>query len=247
MSLLIDRFHKPLPTWIPNIKKDVRRKVESSPIIQGCARGDVSHVRALITGYWPFVDAFPKIIFRTLYSTKKYLLKPHFILTFGPLMLRGIHTMNAKVTKEIQSDEAAHRDLWIQTAAALGLTIKDLRNQKAIPEILHLNETVGEGTDFFIRYLRFVAVEMVAEEISRVLLASAPFSELVGESGQEWFHVHILHDLHEGMSHEELALRLAWIFYFIDHQSEEPQEKDVSRTIHEMVDLFDAVGKALSA
>ena len=162
-------------------------------------------------------------------------------------MLRGIHTMNAKVTKEIQSDEAAHRDLWIQTAAALGLTIKDLRNQKAIPEILHLNETVGEGTDFFIRYLRFVAVEMVAEEISRVLLASAPFSELVGESGQRWFHVHILHDLHEGMSHEELALRLAWIFYFIDHQSEEPQEKDVSHTIHEMADLFDAVGKALSA
>jgi hypothetical protein len=129
----------------------------------------------------------------------------------------------------MQRDGEDHRELWLKTAAILGLAPTDLA-QSAIPEVQLVTSFVAEDVDPFSMFLRFVGVEIVAESVSKDALSSDKFKLALRKEGLRWFEVHITH---EGMSHEELVFRLAQAF----HRGERMKEESHT-VIHHVVDLF---------
>jgi len=213
MGSLKKSFYRDLPLWISTIREEVTRKVEASPLIQGCARGDKRYIKSLIVGYWWFVDQFPESIARARHRVlEKTVRKPKKIITkFGATALIDVLAIHTETTLGMQKDEKNHRALWLQTARAIGLEKVDLEGVKPLHEVRKLHDLIYTETDFFKIFLQFVAVEMVAEELSKVLLASSHFKAIVKGDGLRWFQVHVEHS-DKGMSHEEMALRLAFVF-----------------------------------
>ena len=79
-------------------------------------------------------------------------------------------------------------------------------------------------------FLRFVGVEVVAESVSEDFLSSENFKSALGKEGLRWFEAHVIH---EGMSHEELAFKLAHALH-----REELTREESHAVIHHVVDLF---------
>ena len=129
----------------------------------------------------------------------------------------------------MQKDEEDHRQLWLKTAHVLGLTPTDLR-QPPTPEVRAVTSVIAEDVDPYMMFLRFVGVEMVAESVSKDFLSSEEFKSALGKEGLRWFEVHVTH---EGMSHEELAFRLARALH-----REELTREESHALIHHVVDLF---------
>ena len=69
---------------------------------------------------------------------------------------------------------------------------------------------VNAEADPFSLFIRLASIEIIAEAVSVEFLASKAFVSVLGEQGSEWFRVHAAHD--SGMTHEELELRLAFIY-----------------------------------
>ena len=86
-------------------------------------------------------------------------------------------------------------------------------------------------------FLRFVVVEIIAESVSVDFLSSEKFKSALGKEALGWFEVDVTH---EGMSHEELALRLARSL----HGGEVTRE-ETHALIRHVVDLFIAAAECL--
>jgi len=249
MRSLMDSFNQELPPWLEDIKKEVREKVKASPIIRGCAEGDRRSIQFLMSGYWLFVDEFPKSIAIARDRVVKDVIVNSIKLLgkFRVNVVSELLTLSMEVMGRMKSDEGDHRALWLKTAHSVGLQQDDLERQETLTEVITLNELVQEKTNFFTIFLRFVAVEMVAEEISRVLLESPPFKVEVNEDGLRWFKVHVIHDCHKGMTHEELAFRLAIALQTLfQGREKEFQKEEVRGIIMGAVDVFDNVGRKCS-
>src|SRR6266404_1442887 len=141
MNSLTDGFKQPIPAWVGEIKSEALRKFSLSSFSAMCRAGDVRLIRDLFRRFWPFVDAFPKIINRgSLHILKKELIK-----TFGLDMI-DLFRLGLNVLSHMQKDEEDHRQLWLKTANVLGITPADLR-QPPIPEIKRVTSVVAEGVD----------------------------------------------------------------------------------------------------
>ena len=207
MGTLTDRYSRPLPGWVYDIKERVKDKVINSIAAQACHEGNVPALRQLLIVFWPFVDEFPKIIRR---GCVKFIKRK---LTTDPGNaddLLSLLVLADKTLTLLEKDEEDHRELWVKAAEAVGLTYQDLE-QPPIPLVEKLTTEMETWTDPATMFLKFAAVEIMAEVASRHFLESQQFRQAVGTKGCEWFLAHMPHG-DEEESHETVAYRLAIAF-----------------------------------
>jgi hypothetical protein len=221
-----DRYSKPLPGWVSDIKEGVKHKVISSIASQACRDGNIPALRQLLIVFWPFVDEFPKIIRR---GCVKFI-KHELITDPGNADdLLSLLVLADKTLTLIERDEADHRELWIKAAEAVGLTYRDLE-QPPIPLVEKLITEMETWADPAAMFLRFAAVEIMAEVASWHFLESPQFRQAVGTKGSEWF---LAHTEHGDESHESLTYRLAFAF-----RESGITHEEASALIQPLIDLF---------
>ncbi len=189
-------------------------------------------VAGLILGLWPFVDEFPKSIIR---GASRLLVKSS-LPKDRRLLNVLLHRKSPQMLSGIRNDEENHRILWLQTGQALGLNYPLDFERPVLPQTQAWINEINNQTNLLAMFLRFAAVEMIAEAISIELLSSKAFSSVLGKRGCEWFRVHTDHE--PGMTHEELILRTA---FFVDKN---PTKEYVDSVIQRVVDLFITAGQA---
>ncbi len=227
MSSLTDRFHRPLSSWVGEIKGELRDKISKAEFVALCHKGDITAIESLTLGLWPFIDEFPRIINRGCLR----LCKPRLFHKFGFVKMLSLVRRSYEALTEIERDEKEHRRLWLYIGNALGLIHPSDYNRSTLPVVTAWIRGVDKPSDPFTMFLRFAAIEMSAEAVSKDLLTSDNFTSVLGKRGCHWFHVHVAH--HTGMTHEELALRLAFAFH-----EREPAKETCNQAIQEVVDLL---------
>ena len=205
METRTDRYSRPLPDWVDDIKGEVTDKVKRSIASKVCREGNIPALRQLVVIFWPFVDEFPKIV---RHGCVKFI-KHKLITDPGNAdELLSLLVLADKTLTLIERDETEHRALWIKTAEAVGLTDQDLE-RPPIPLVKKLTTEMKTWTDPAAMFLRFAAVEIIAEVVSWHFLESPQFRKAVGTKGLEWF---LAHTRHEDESHESLTYRFAIAF-----------------------------------
>lgn len=202
------------------IKRKSWRKLNSSPLMLRLMEADDVALRALLVGYWPFVDSFPRVIRLTYEATAQF-------SRYGRVLSGAL--------REMETDERNHRALWLRSTAAADIPESDLTQSQALPEVLRVTDAMVEREALWQRLLDFVAVEIVAEGLSVALLSSNRFCERLGKKGTAWFKVHALHPSDE-TTHEEIAYRAA--VALMPKDGAEAIADQVDRTIQETVDRF---------
>jgi hypothetical protein len=89
---------------------------------------------------------------------------------------------------------------------------------------------MGTWTDPAAMFMRFAAVEIMAEVASWHFLESQQFRQAVGTKGSEWF---LAHTEHGDESHESLTYRLAFAF-----RESGITHEEASTVIQSLIDLF---------
>ena len=226
MGTFTDRYSRPLPGWVDDIKEEVKDKVTRSIASQVCREGNIPALRQLLIIFWPFVDEFPKIIRR---GCVKFI-KHELITDPGNAHdLLSLLVLADKTLTLIERDEADHRELWIKAAEAVGLTHRDLE-QPPIPLVEQLITEMERWADPAAMFLRFAAVEIMAGVASWHFLESPQFRQAVGTKGSEWF---LAHTEHGDESHESLTYRLAIAF-----RESGITHEEASGLIQPLIDLF---------
>ena len=226
MGTFIDRYARPLPGWVSDVKEEAKKKVIHSIAAEACYEGNVPALRQLLIVFWPFVDEFPKIVRRGCVKFIKHQL----ITDPGHADdLLALLVLADKTLTLIEKDEEEHRVLWIKAAEAVGLTLQDLE-QPAIPPVKKLTTEVETWADPAAMFLQFAAVEILAEVASWHFLESQQFRKAVGTKGSEWF---LAHTPQGEESHEALAYRLAMAF-----RDSAITHEEASALIQPLIDLF---------
>ena len=226
METLTDRYSRPLPDWVHDIKEDVKDKVKGSIASKVCREGNIPALQQLLVTFWPFVDQFPKIVRRGCVKFIKHELLTH---PGNADDLLSLLVLADKTLTLIERDEAEHRALWIKAAGAVGLTQQDLE-RPPIPLVKKLVAKMEAWTDPAAMFLRFAAVEVIAEVASGHFLESHEFRKAVGTKGLEWF---LAHTKHEDESHESLTYRLAITF-----RERGVTQEEAGALIQPLADLF---------
>jgi pyrroloquinoline quinone (PQQ) biosynthesis protein C len=214
--------------WKARIKDEAYAKVLVSPLLRGCAQGG-DYPRALLGGFWYFVNEFPGII-RETYSNVPAAANEkirRFLRRSAPAL--------SGTLKGMEDDERAHRALWIRSASRVGLSEDQLQQRRVLPEVKSLTEAIRTEGHFARRLLYFVAVEIVAEGVARYLSQAPRFVELMGEEGMQWFTVHVVHP-DDATTHEAVAYNLSLSAKRIAH--EPTDEKSIDADIQRCVDWF---------
>jgi hypothetical protein len=221
--------------WRRPIKAEAARKVESSPLIRGCADAG-PYPRSLFGGFWYFVNEFPEII-RESYASVPAAAADAPTRRF---LQRSARTLAGSL-RGMEGDERTHRGLWIRAARCVGLAEAQLQRWPVLAEVRSLTDAIRDEPDLGRRLLYFVAVEMVAESMARYLVGAPRFVEAMGEEGMLWFAAHLVPP---GIttSHEALAFQLAMS---IKRASAAPVDAiSVSADIQRCVDWFQAASIA---
>jgi len=227
---LDERFATPLPHWIENINEEAEQKIISAPFMKECRDGNVLVMRALIIGLWPFVDEFPKMLHRGCW---RLLMRPSFIVRFRFMDIISLFIRARKTLEEIKQDEETHRTLWLITGEELGLIYPEYFQRDILPETRKWMQLVDHNSNSFAMFMRFTAIEIIAEAIGKNLVQANKFTSEVGKRGIRWFKAHVYPDEHRGLTHEELAIKLGFIF----HPST-PTRDECNAIIQEVVDIF---------
>ncbi len=226
MGIFTDRYSRPLPDWVCDIKEEVTSKVKSSIASQACREGNIPALRQLFISFWPFVDEFPKTIRRGCVKFIKHKL----ITDPGNADdLLSLLVLADKTLTLIERDEEEHRELWIKAAEAVGLTYEDLEPYP-VPLVQKLITEMDTWNDPAAMFLRFAAVEIFAEVASGHFLDSQEFRQAVGTKGSGWF---LAHTKHGDESHESLTYRLAIAF-----RENGISHEEASALIQPIIDLF---------
>lgn len=196
--------------------------------MQGCAKGDVRHIVALIAGFWDFVDRFPAVI-RGTFSTIPEGTAP----TLAKFLRRSASILSGTLAG-MEEDERAHRALWLKSAEMVDLDVQQLMSWKVLPEIDRISTSIEEA-EIAEKLLGFVAVEIVAEGISNFLAHSPNFVAVMGQKGMGWFRIHLVHP-NDGTTHEDIAYKAAHQMFLA--AGKEPTEETLNATIQNCVDLF---------
>lgn len=208
----------------------VRGKVLASPLVQGCAawgaEGD-RYARALFGGFWSFVDAFPSII----RDTRATLPAAAFDALRRSLHREAVGGM----LRGMESDEHVHRGLWIRSASCVGLTEAELQQWPVLPEIRTITETLRTERHLAHRLLYFVAVEVIAAEVSGSLLQAPRFAEAMGDEGSRWFAAHVVAP-GATTTHEAVAYALA--VALLDAAGEPGDDASLGEPVQRCVDWF---------
>lgn len=236
MNPLVEKFERDIPPWVGGIKETAAQKITNLNLVQDCARGDDEALYKLILGFWPFVRDFPDHIS----GATKSMARGKYLSNVQKLHLRGLLAEVSGLLPDIRRDEERHRDLWIKTASVLSISLPELTTiKKVTPEMKFLLTLTEEETHPSEKLVQFSTVEIVAEALSKTVLASGMFREKLGPKGIEWFRVHAEH--HGEETHETLTLKLA--FAFLEH----PIPEEIDRIVQKMTDAFVCVANTCAS
>jgi len=224
---LRERFDRPLPSWTKDIKSEVYARIISAPFAEACRQGNREVMKKLVVELWPFVEVFPGIVERGY----RKLLNPSFFLKYGPVDMVQLLRRAMHVLKDIKQDEKEHRNLWLDTGSSLGLRYSTDFEKEPLPQVKLWLDSVTRSSNPSETFLSFVAIEMIAESVSRNFLASEKFTSVLGKEGSRWFTVHTID--HGDESHENLEFCLAFTFY-----EGEADKETASRPIQYVVSRF---------
>ena len=236
MSSLKEKFETPLPTWVDEISKEAHNKIITAPFAAECFEGSAEAVRKQMVGLWPFVDEFPHMLNR---GCRRLFFNLDLMVRYGPVDVINLLSKGRQILQEIKVDEEDHRKLWLMTSEALGLQYPTDFSREVLPETKVWMNKVDEKPDIpFMMFMRFTAIEIIAESISCHLLGSKKFCDVLGKRGVRWFKAHV-HPEDQRMTHKELALHLGFAMHLWS-----PSKEECSRYIQEIVDLFLAAAEA---
>ena len=230
MRSLKERFEMPLPQWIEEVNQEACSKIAASQFAALCRAGDLRVMRNAVLVLWPFVDEFPHMLAR---GCRRLFFQMNLMLTHGPFEVISLLRRGREILREIKLDEEDHRKLWLLTGQVLDLNYPSDFYSKTSPAVEKWVARVDSSAKPFQMFMRFTAIEIIAECISKNLLGSDKFKEILGTRGCRWFKAHTHPDIHAGMTHEELALHLGFTFH-----PGNPTKQECSETIQEVVDLF---------
>ena len=196
----------------PNAKKVAKEqlfdRIAKHPLIVGCAELDMGSIELLFGGYWNFVLLFPDAI-QSIYDnvglqvqalTEK---NPRQASRYGRLL------SGSKLLSSMKGDEINHRLLWEASAGVVGINEDELDSFPVLPTATNLISDIKNAQTPASSLIGCAAVEIVATGISRPLLNSSEFCKLMGKKGMAWFHEHKTATLHNGTTHEDVALSFA--------------------------------------
>ena len=193
-----------------SLRAHAREEVSGSPLIKACASGDRGAIRALLIGFWPFVQAFERAID---VRVSRLPTRP-LIQRFGQSRVRAFFNEARKAVREMKEEEGSHMMLWRQGADELGI---DLESSPAVEGIQNLlANTESEDTVEFFCWL--AGTEYIAEELASYLCHAPDFVNAFPSGRWIWGLAHLEHD-HEGPSHLEIDEDLARAY----HPSTDPK------------------------
>ena len=232
-----EKFHTLPPAWFEEIEKKADRRITSAPFAEVSRMGKKEAMDRLMLNLWPFVKVFPKLV-RNGYIR---LFSPRMYMRFGIGNMMSLSYHSIVFLSGIESDESNHRDLWLGSSAALGLAYPKDFERPITPETQAWIDEVAQKTDPADMFLAFVAIEFIAESISKDLLKSEQFKNVFGNSknGLGWFAVHTVD--HGDVSHANLELHLSLAFR---PQTDEHARESAERVILGVVDKFLAAANA---
>jgi len=180
------------------LRKRARAEVSRSSLIQMAAAGSKAAAMALHAGFWPFVREFELAI-----DQQKLPRKP-LVAKFGHEASRRSFIRMAQAVREMKEEEGSHAAHWQEDARNLKIT---LGNDQLVPGIRALIESAY--TKDLPRFFAVLAgTELIAEELSRCLIASSSFLALFSRKRWVWGEVHLLAHCN-GPSHLDIDLDLA--------------------------------------
>ncbi len=199
-------------------------EVKNSPLIRLAAEGDRFAAIALHRGFWEFVREFEVAIDRQDYRRETLEAK------FGGAKVRKSLVSIFRTIRAMREEEASHANHWKQDAKGLGI---DYLEGPIVHPVKKLVESAY--TENLPRFFAVLAgTEFIAEELSRMLVASEPFTSLFEQKRWTWGEIHLLPH-HHGPSHLEIDLDLARAY----HVGEEIEaQADINRHILETIHLF---------
>ncbi|OGZ43842.1 MAG: hypothetical protein A3J55_00185 [Candidatus Ryanbacteria bacterium RIFCSPHIGHO2_02_FULL_45_17b] len=229
------KFNTPPPVWFKDVKEEAYKKITTAPFAEACRRGDKESIKKLIVGLWPFVDVFPRLV------GQKYMYlftNPRLYFRHGPLNMLSLASNTVVFLRSIASDEKSHRLLWLDSGSAVGLEYPE--NYAPIsPQTQVWKDGVANETEPSEMLFGYVAIEIIAESVSKDLIHSDIFKSTLGEKGMKWFLVHTID--HGDISHENLELQLALAFH---RKHDENISEIAARKIMKVVDDFLASANA---
>lgn len=202
--------------------------VSNMDIIQGCGLGEESSYRALLCGFWPYVDEFERAIDRRML---RMLPRRQLTRLYGEYHTRVFLHGAIQALAEMREEEGSHAQLWRGDATARGFPLEG-----PAPVCYGVRQlTQCTYTDSPVLFFAHLATtEFVAEELTQYLLASPGFMPVLHPGGRwPWGEAHLPHP--GGVSHLEVDLDLARAMHLSEESARRPDdaEFDVERRLGE--------------
>jgi hypothetical protein len=185
------------------LRAHAREGLLGSPLIRACAAGDGLAIRALLKGFWPFVQAFERSID---VQVKKLPLRP-LIARFGQARIRRFLAEARSALSEMRDEEGSHAALWLDGATRIGLDLGWVEPVKGVQTLLDSAET-PDPMEFF---CWLAGTEYVAEELAAYLCRAPAFLENFPDRRWRWGEAHAM--AHDGVSHLEIDEDLARAYH----------------------------------
>jgi hypothetical protein len=185
------------------LRDHAREEVSTSPLIRACASGNLSAVRGLLEGFWPFVQAFEKAID---FQVGRLPIKP-LIQRFGQEKVKNFFAEARAAVREMHEEEGSHAELWRQGAREIGATLDAYASPQGVTALLQ-NAKTSDPVEFF---CWLAGTEYIAEELAAYLCHSPAFVDLFSNQRWTWGDAHIAE--HDGPSHLEIDEDLARAYY----------------------------------
>jgi len=185
------------------LRAHARGEVEGSTLIRACAAGEKQAVRALLQGFWPFVQAFEHAIDR---QVGRLPLRP-LIQRFGQSRIRHFFAEARAAVREMKEEEGSHAGLWQKGAEQLGVDLTEASPVAGVDALLD-NASGDDPVEFF---CWLAGTEYIAEELAAYLCGSPAFLSLFPKRRWLWGEAHTAE--HDGPSHLEIDEDLARAYH----------------------------------
>jgi hypothetical protein len=181
----------------------MREQVCDAKLIRACAAGHRGAVNALLSGFWPFVDAFEKAIDRQVAGLP---IKP-LVARFGRERTHSFFDSTRKAVREMREEEGSHALLWQEGVQALGVDLTAYDRVAGVEQLV-ASSTTSDPVAFF---CWLAGTEYIAEEMAAYLCAAPRFLELFPDRRWSWGDAHT--ETHDGPSHLEIDEDLARAYH----------------------------------
>jgi hypothetical protein len=178
----------------------------NTSLIQACAAGERAAVHALLSAFWPFVDAFEKAIDRQAVGLP---IKP-LVERFGRERTHSYFNSARKALREMRDDEGSHSLLWQEGIQALEVDLNVYANVPSVEQLV-ASCAPSDPVAFF---CWLAGTEYIAEEMSACLCQAPRFLELFPGGRWSWGDAHMA--AHNGPSHLEIDEDLARAYHHSD-------------------------------